>query len=103
MVEKKGFPMRSSSTIFRLSTVQKVTTSGTSAATTNGFGAQTYAVRVHATKAAHIFFDGAPTATTNHTLMGDGGTEYFQVTPGQKLAAIQSSEAGVVYVTELTH
>ena len=94
---------RSDATIYRPSTTQTVTTSGTSAATSNGFAAQTYAVRVTCTTDTHIVFGGSPTATTGDVFMPAGVVEYFQVTPGQKLAAIQNASAGVVYVTELTH
>lgn len=96
--------MRSDATIYRWGTVQTITTSGASARTAAGVGAQTYAVRIHATAAAHIVFgDDSVDATTSDTLLPAGGTEYVQVTPGQSVAAIQESSAGTVYVTELTH
>lgn len=95
--------MRNSATLYRPGTTQSITTSGTSAATTNAVGGQTYAVRIHATAAAFITFAGTPTATTSDVFMAAGATEYFAISPGEKVAAIQSSEAGTVYVTELTH
>ena len=82
-------------------TTQSISTSGTSAAITSAVGTQTRAVRIHATKACFITCGASPTATTSHTFLPDGHTEYFRITPGQKVAAIQSAEAGTVYVTEM--
>lgn len=89
--------------VFRLGTGQNVTTSGTSAAST-AFGAQTYEIRVAVTEAAYVRVgDGTPTAVTGDTLMAAGSVEYFRVSPGQKIAAIQVSTGGIMNVTELTY
>lgn len=95
--------MRNNHTTYRPDTTQSITTSGTSAAISNAVGDQTYVVRIHATKACFVTFAGTPTATTSHMFMADGQTEYFAISPGEKVAAIQSAEAGTVYVTEMTN
>lgn len=94
--------MSNDATTYRPVSTQSITTSGTTAATATAFNGQTYIVRIHATKACFITFAGTPTATTSHMYMGDGMTEYFSVSPGEKVAALQATEAGTVYVTEMT-
>ena len=83
-------------------TAQTITTSGTSAATTNAVGSQTYAVRLHTTEDCFITCGASPTATTSHTFLAADTTEYFRISPGEKIAAIQSTTAGTVYVMECT-
>ncbi len=82
-------------------TTQTITTSGSSAATSNAFADGTTVVRIVATKDCHITFAAAPTATTSLLLMPSNQVEYFKVNAGEKCAAIQSSEAGTVFVTEM--
>jgi len=79
----------------RLGTTQDVSLSGTSAAVTNPFGAQTYQVRVvvfnaggTVTSARIRIGDGTPTATATDTAIPLNTPEYFTVTPGQKIAGI---------------
>lgn len=84
----------------RLGTVQSVAYTGTAGTITNGIGTQTYKVRVLVTSDAFITTDGT-TATTSGTFMPAMTAEYFTVTPGQKVSAIQSTAAGTLYVTEI--
>jgi hypothetical protein len=63
------------------------TTSTASAA----FGADTRFIRVHTDAACHILVADTPTATTSHLKMVADQTEYFAVTPGQKIAAVTAS------------
>ncbi|WP_286943379.1 hypothetical protein [Acinetobacter sp. UBA6526] len=83
-------------------TTQTITTSGSSAATSSAFAAGTTVVRIVATKDCHITFAASPTATTSLPFMPANQVEYFKVTAGEKCAAIQSSEAGTVFVTEMS-
>ncbi len=82
------------------STAKKITTSGTSAVVTLAAG--TTRVSIYATKAAYFSLGtGSLVATTSDFFIGDGERLDFNVTAGGKLAAIQDSTAGVVYITEL--
>lgn len=59
-------------------------TSGQSAA----FGASTRFVRLHADVAVHVKVGSDPTATTSDLRLAADATEYFGVTPGDKIAVI---------------
>jgi hypothetical protein len=86
-----------------IGTVQTITTSGSSAATSSAFGETSLIVRVVCTEDANITFGASPTATTSSTFLPANQVEYFKVpVPGtSKLAAIQNSAAGTLYVTEM--
>lgn len=86
-----------------LGTVQTVSVSGTSAATSNAFGTNTTVIRVVCTSDCHIVIAGTPTATTSHSLLPANVVEYFRINGEEtlKLAAIQVSEAGTLTVTEM--
>lgn len=80
---------------------QSITTSGTTARTSAGVGAQTRFVAIFATEAAHYAFgDSAVTATTADTYIGQGGEHFVRILPGQYVAAIQSTAGGTVKVSE---
>ena len=87
----------------RLGTVHTFTMSASSQATA-AFGAQTYAVRVSTNTQPGFFVigDGTPTAANTDNVMAAGISEYFDVTPGQKLAVLQAGTAGILTVTELS-
>lgn len=89
-------------TTYKWGTNQVVTTSGTSAATTNAVNAQTRVVRLKATEDMHIAFAVSPTATTSDPILTGGETEYVDITPGNKVAGIQVTTAGKLHVTEVT-
>ena len=82
---------------------QSITTSGTSAATSNAVGAQVNDVLITATEDAFIVFGAAPVATaTNGIFITKNYPHYFAIHGGEKVAAIQATTGGTVYVSELT-
>jgi hypothetical protein len=86
----------------RLGTVQSASYTDTAGTIANGVGPQTYKVRVVCTSDAFIVIDNSPTATTSGTFMPAGEVEYFTITPGQKVSAVQSTDAGTLNVTEVS-
>jgi hypothetical protein len=82
-------------------TTQTITTSGSSAAISTAFATGTTVVRIVATADIHLKFATSPTATTSDPFLPANQVEYFKVTAGEKVAAIQNSAAGTVYVTEM--
>jgi len=52
------------------------------------FGADMHIIRLHVDAACHVLFSANPTATTNHAKMVAGQTEFFNITPGEKLALV---------------
>jgi hypothetical protein len=90
--------------IFRPDTTQSVAVSASSAATSAGIGAQSYAIRLFSTTDCFVKLGPAgTTATTSDMLFPANHVEYFRATPGQYVAAIQLTANGTLYVTELTH
>ena len=82
---------------------QSITTSGTSAAMSSAIAASTYAVLITASADAYVTFGSAPTATAaNGVMLAADWPTYFRISPGEKVAALQVSGAGTVYVSELT-
>lgn len=84
----------------RLGTAQNVAYTGT-AGVTNPVGSQTYKVRVFVTTDAFVTTDGSTPSATNGAYVPGGSPEYFTVTPGQKVSAVQVASGGTLYVTEL--
>lgn len=82
-------------------TTQTITTSGSSAAISTAFATGTTVVRIVATEDVNIKFGSTPTATTSDPFIPANQVEYFKVTAGEKVAAIQNSAAGTCYVTEM--
>ena len=83
---------------------QTVAFSGTSAATANALGKHIVVIRVLASADCFIKIDtGTPTATTSDTPLAAGVPEYFRVDGYKtiKVAAVQSSTSGNLYVTEM--
>ena len=79
-------------------TTQKVTSSGSSAAS-SAFGANIEYVRVIPDADCHIEFGVAPTATNSKIFLESKSAEYFKVSEGEKVAVIGSVN---LYVTELS-
>jgi len=79
-------------------TTQKVTSSGTSAASA-AFGNNIEYVRIAADADCHIEFGVNPTATTSKIFLESKTSECFKVSPGEKVAVIGSVN---LYVTELS-
>jgi hypothetical protein len=86
----------------RLSTHQSVAFTGTAGTIANPVGAQTYKVRVLATADAFIKIDNAPTATGADVYLPALQAEYFHITPGQKVSAVQVAAGGTLHVTEIS-
>ena len=86
----------------RLGTTQSVAYSGTAGAIANPVGSQTYKVRVVCTTDAFVRIDNDPTATASDAPLLAGAPEYFTITPGMKVSAVQVASAGVMYVTEIS-
>lgn len=73
-------------------------TAGTTAATTSTASK----IRVVCTTAAFVKIGANPTATAADMPMTANVPEYFDVAPGDKVSAIESSADGTVYVTEMS-
>jgi hypothetical protein len=89
--------------IMRISdgTTQTVAVSGTSAQSTAITASSGY-VRLFATTLCHIRAGSNPTSTTSNMPLAPYVPEYFAVSSGQKIAAIQNAAAGTLYITEVT-
>jgi len=82
-------------------TVQTVTITGTSAATSSAFSAEI--VRVVSTTNCHYHMAASPTATTSLSYLPAGAVEYLRCVSGvSKLAFIQNAGGGTAYVTEMS-
>lgn len=86
----------------RLDTHQSVAYTGTAGTIANIVGPYITKVRVVATTAAYIKIGNSPTATTSDVYMPADSPEYFTITPGQKVSAIQVASGGTLHVTEIT-
>lgn len=66
---------------------QKVANAGASTQS-SAFGDHTVMVGIHSDSICSIEFGANPTATTSSRRLAANSTEYFEVTPGHKVAAI---------------
>lgn len=80
-------------------TAHKITTSGTSAVS-SAWASTTRVVFVFATTDCYVAFGSNPTATVNDHFLPGGIRVPWGVVPGEKVAVIQSSAAGVLYISE---
>lgn len=80
---------------------QSVAVSGTSAQSAAISSSSGY-VRLFSTTMCHIRIGSNPTATTSHMPLGANIPEYFVVVSGAKIAAIQNSASGTLYISEVT-
>lgn len=87
--------------VLAVGTTQKKAFTGTSAAIDNPISGDCNVVRLLATTDCHVAFGTAPTATTSSMPLTANIPEIVAVVPGSKVAAIQQSEGGDLYVTEL--
>ncbi len=87
---------------FKPGTSQVVAYTGTAGTIANAIGSGVNVVRVMLTTAGHIAFGPAPTATTSDMYLAANVPEYFMVTPGAKISAIQSASGGNLHVTEMS-
>jgi hypothetical protein len=85
----------------RNDTTQVVAYTGTAAATTNGFGAQTRQIRVVSNSACHILVTKAGTAAqVTDPFLPANWIDYYNVNPGEKLSAIKAATGGLVTATD---
>jgi hypothetical protein len=98
-----GLPraMNNLTPIGRLDTHQSASYTGTAGTIANPVGGQTRKVRVVVTSAAFVKIGSNPTATTADVYMPANLPEYFIVSSGQSVSAIQVSSNGVLHVTEI--
>lgn len=97
--------MRTLDSTLRFSgTSQVLSVGAASAAVTNGVSANIHDVRVVSTTNCWVTFGTAPTASAaaGSIYLPAGVVEYFHVSPGQKLAAIQDSGSGTLSLAEMT-
>ena len=80
---------------------QKVTSSGSSAATSDGMLAHTQFVRLVATANCHVAFGESPTATTSDMYLPADDIEIIKIRPGEKVAVLHGSSVNL-FVTELS-
>lgn len=85
--------------ICALGSSQNVTI-GASSLQSTAMAGTTQIVRLAPTADCFISVGQNPTATTSSTLMLAGQIEYIAVTPGQRIAVIQSSGGGTLNITE---
>ena len=86
----------------RLGTHQSKAYTGTAGTIDNVIGDGIQKVRVVCTSAAYVKVDNSPTATSSDVYMPADSVEYFTVTAGQKVSAIQVSSGGTLHVTEIS-
>lgn len=86
----------------RLGTHQSVTYTGTAGTIATAVGLGTFKVRVVVTSAAFVLVDKDPTATSAAVYMPADSPEYFTITPGMKVSAIQVAAGGTLHVTEIS-
>lgn len=85
----------------RIGPSQNIAYTGTPGTIASAIGSQTYNVRVLTTTDAFVVTDGSTPSSTNGAYVAALQAEYFTTTPGQKVAAVQVSAGGTLYVTEM--
>lgn len=85
----------------RLGAHQSVAYTGTAGTIANAITDQVTKIRVVVTSAAYVKVDKSPTATTSDVYMAADSPEYFTVSAGMKVSAIQVSAGGNLHVTEI--
>ena len=80
-------------------TSQKITTSGSSQQS-SAFSSNTTIVRLFSTQDCYVAFGTNPTATSSSMFLPAGIVEYFGVTESSKLAVLQVTSSGILYITE---
>jgi hypothetical protein len=63
-------------------------------------GENTFVVRLVATEPCFVAIGANPTATVSSAYLPAGVVEYFAITPGHRVAALQASSGGTLYVTQ---
>ena len=86
----------------RIGAAQTVAYTGTQGIVGTGVTSGVYKVRVVTTTDAFITTDGSTPSTTSGAYVPALSAEYFTVTPGQKVAAVQVSAGGTLFVCEIS-
>jgi len=86
----------------RIGTHQNVAYTGTAGTVANVCTAGVQKVRVVATTACYITIGVSPTATTAGIYLPADTPEYFTISAGEKVSAIQLSAGGTLHVTEVS-
>lgn len=84
----------------RIGPAQNVAYTGTAGATT-GVGVGTFKVRVLVTTDAFVTTDGTTPSATSGAYVPSLEPEYFTITPGQVVKAVQVSSGGTLYICEI--
>lgn len=88
-------------TTFKINLTQAVSYSTTTQSA--AVGTTTTKVRIWTSTDAFVKIGTNPTATSTDSMPISGGIpEYFDITPGQKVAFLQQSVAGTGYVSEVS-
>ena len=82
---------------------QELAVGAASAVVANPFGGQTYQIRLATTAACRyrVVDGGGGTALATDALLPPNWVEYIDVSPGQKIAAIQEAAGGKLSIVEL--
>src|SRR5712691_3683846 len=84
----------------RVLAVQTVPYTASSAQAASPFGPQTFQIRVVASSDCHVKVGtGSLTATTSDLFLPAHLVDYFMVTPGERIAAVQAATDGLVTAT----
>lgn len=86
----------------RLGTHQSKAYTGTAGTIDNAITTGTQKVRVVVTTAAYVKIEKDPTATTADVYMPAESVEYFTISAGEKVSAVQVSAGGTLHVTEIS-
>lgn len=73
---------------------------GAASAASTAVSSETFKIRVKVTSDCRVRISQAPTAVSTDTYMSAGDVEWFTCNPGEKIACIQVSGAGIMNVTE---
>ncbi len=88
LVQMPGYPLTSQTVSYDATTQSAA------------FNTKTHMVRLRATTDCYIAFGANPTATSSTHFLAAGETQDFAVFGGDKVAAIKSSVAGSLFVSE---
>lgn len=88
-----GFPA------IRLGNVQRIATSASSQQST-AMLASTTIFRIDCSQDVYVAVGQNPTATSSSFILKGSSYEYFQISPGEKIAVLQVSQTGTCQIVE---
>jgi hypothetical protein len=94
--------MAYSTSNYRPVKTQTITTSGSSAALSTAVVEGVDAVYLTATENCYVAWGASPTATTSDMYLAKDWPYCMKIAVGEKLAALQVSTGGTLYVTEVS-